>query len=126
MRLMLFLKLMVVCLCASLLWFALDPGASLLGMLKVAAFGTVAAVAITAVYPEVRGVKAGDTVSVVSDSGVPSIIGRRGQAAQPGKKNDQIKIMLQNGNEVMGVIESYIGLISPPKVRTIYEERLVD
>ena len=126
MRLMLFLKLMVVCACFSLLWFALEPDSSIMGLLKVAALGTVLSVAVTVIYPEVRGIKAGDTVSVVNDPGIPSIIGRRGLAAQAGKKNDQIKILLQNGTEVLGVIESYIGLISPPKIRTVYEERLVD
>jgi hypothetical protein len=90
------------------------------------AIGTVASVAIVAIYPELRGIKAGDTVSVVNDSRIPSLIGRMGHAVAAGKKNAQIKIMLQNGTEVMGVIESYTGLISPPKIRVLYEERLVE
>ncbi len=122
---MLFLKLIVVAVCIALVSFALLPGASLIGTLKILAGGIVSAVAITAFYPEVRGVKQGDTVSVVRDSAIPSIIGRLGRAAAAGRKKDQIKIML-DGGEALGVIESYSGLISHPKIRIIYEEKLVE
>lgn len=126
MRLFLFFKCMVASLCVCLLWFALWPDSTILGLLKAAALGVVASIGVSAVYPEIRGIKTGDTVSVVSDPGIPSLIGRIGRAAQAGKKNEQIKIFLQNGTEVMGVIESYIGLVSPPKIRAVYEERLVE
>jgi hypothetical protein len=122
---MLFLKLIVIAICIALLSFALLPEATLLGTLKILAGGMVASIAITAFYPEVRGVKQGDTVSVVKDSAIPSIIGRLGRAAAAGRKNDQIKIMLGR-SEVVGVIESYSGLISHPKIRIIYEEKLVE
>jgi hypothetical protein len=126
MRLVLFFKLMILALSVSLLEFALLPGATLIGSLKMLAFGTVASMAITVFYPEVRGIRAGDRVSVVTDSGIPSLIGRIGFAAHSGKKNERIKITLQNGSEVIGIIESYTGLISPPRIRVLYEERLVE
>ncbi|HSB46376.1 MAG TPA: hypothetical protein VLD37_00040 [Candidatus Bilamarchaeum sp.] len=126
MRLFMFFKLLLLCICAGLLWFGLAPGASLMGLLKIFALGIVASVAITVVYPEVRGIRAGDSVSVVTDSGIPSLIGRAGRAAAAGKKNDHIKILLQNGTEVMGIVESYTGIISPPRIRILYEERLVE
>lgn len=126
MRIMMFIKLMVASLCLSLLAFALLPDSSLIGTLKIMALGTVLSIAATAFYPEFRGIRAGDAVSVVTDSGIPAIIGRMGTAAAPGKKNQRIKIMLQNGTEVLGVIESYTGIISPPRIRLLYEERLVD
>ncbi len=126
MRLMMFFKLMVISLCASLLAFALLPGSSVMGTLKIMAVGTVLSIGVTAFYPEFRGIRAGDTVSVVTDSGIPAIIGRLGTAAASGKKNQKIKIMLQNGTEVLGVVESYTGMISPPRIRLLYEERLVD
>lgn len=126
MRIMMFVKLMVASLCLSLLAFALLPDSSVVGTLKIMALGTVASIAVTAFYPEFRGIKAGDTVSVVTDSGIPAIIGRMGTASAPGKKNQRIKITLQNGTEVLGVIESYTGIISPPRIRLLYEERLVD
>ena len=126
MRLMMFFKLLLLVLCLSLLSFAVIPDSTLIGTLKILALGVVCSIVITVVYPEVRGVKAGDQVSVVTDSGIPAIIGRIGTASAAGKKNQQIKITLQNGNEVVGIIESYIGLISPPRIRVVYEERLVD
>ncbi len=126
MRLMMFFKLMVISLCTSLLAFALLPGSSVMGTLKIMAVGTVLSIGVTAFYPEFRGIRAGDTVSVVTDSGIPAIIGRLGTAAASGKKNQKIKIMLQNGTEVLGVVESYTGMISPPRIRLLYEERLVD
>jgi hypothetical protein len=126
MRLMMFLKLIILALCASLIAFAFLPDSTVMGTAKIMAVGTVLSIGVTAFYPEIRGIKAGDAVSVVADSGIPAIIGRMGTASAGGKKNERIKIMLQNGTEVVGVIESYTGLISPPRIRLIYEERLVD
>jgi len=126
MRLMLFFKLMIVSLCVSLLSFALLPDASIMGALKMMALGTVISIGIVSFYPEVRGIKAGDSVSVVAGSGIPSIIGRMGTAVDGGKRNDRIKISLSDGAEVIGVVESYVGLISPPRIRILYEERMVD
>lgn len=126
MRLLLFGKLMIVSLCASLLAFALLPDSTVIGALKLFALGTVASIAITVFYPEVRGVRSGDRVSVVTDSAIPGIIGKIGMAMADGRKNEQIKITLRNGSEVLGVIESYTGLITPAKIRIIYEEKLVD
>lgn len=126
MRMLLFFKLMVAALCASLLAFALAPGATVVDGLKIMALGTVLSIAITAYYPEFRGIKAGDAVAVVNHPGIPSLIGRPGTAAANGRRNERIKIVLGNGNEVLGVIESYTGLISPPRIRAIYEEKLVE
>jgi hypothetical protein len=126
MRIAIFFKLMIASVCVSLLAFALAPGIDIMEALKLLALSTVISIAITAFYPDIRGIKAGDTVSVVNDSNIPSIIGRMGIAGASGRKNEQIKITLSNGNEVMGVIEGYIGLISPPKIRIIYEEKPVE
>jgi hypothetical protein len=126
MRLALLVKLLVLSLCLSLLAFGLLPASTMIGTLKMFALGVVASIAITAFYPDLRGVKNGDTVSVVPDSALPGLIGKLGIAAADGKKSEQIKIVLNNGNEVLGVIEAYTGLISPAKIRIIYEERLVD
>jgi hypothetical protein len=126
MRIAIFFKLMIASLCISLLAFALVPGVGIMEALKLLALCTVLSIAITAFYPDIRGIRAGDSVSVVNDSNIPSIIGRMGIAAASGRKNQQIKITLSNGNEVIGVVEGYIGLISPPKIRIIYEEKLVE
>lgn len=126
MRIFLFFKLMLIAICLPLLWFGLSQGATVIDTLKMMAIGTVASVAITAFYPEIRGIKSGDVVAVVADERIPSLIGRPGRAVADGKRNDRIKITLSNGGEVVGVIENYNGLISPPRVRIIYEERPVD
>jgi len=126
MRAALFFKLLLASVCLSLVYFGLVPGVSLLELLKLVALGTVASVAVSVIYPEVRGVKAGDPVAVVTDAAIPSIFGKQGLAASSGRKNDQIKITLGNGAEVIGIVESYPGIISPSKIRVIYEERLVE
>ncbi len=126
MRLILFFKLLLIFTCAALLVFALHPEATLTLLLKMVAGGIVLSIIIGVFYPELRGIKSGDVVSVVSSSAVPSLIGRFGRALEKGKKNNQIKVRLDNGNEVIGLVESYDGIISPPKIRVIYEERLVE
>ncbi len=125
MRIMLFGKLMLIAICAPLLYFGLAPAVGLLETVKLIAVGGVASVCIAAFYPEIRGIRNGDAVSVVPDSGIPSIIGKMGTAAADGRKNQKIKVRLDNGAEVLGLIESYTGLISPPKIKLIYEEKLV-
>jgi hypothetical protein len=124
-RLMLFVKLMIVSLCASLLSFGLMQ-LGLMDALRIMAIGTVLSIAITVLYPDIRGIKNGDVVSVVNDSSLPSLIGRAGVASSDGRKNDKIRIVLHSGHEVMGVIESYEGIISPPRIKVVYEERLVE
>lgn len=126
MRLVLFLKILLLSACASLLWFGLSSEATIIGLVKAMALGAVASVAAAIVYPEVRGVRAGDPVSVVTGSEIPTLIGRMGRAAMSGKRNQEIKILLKNGTEVIGIIESYTGIVSPPRIRVIYEERLVE
>lgn len=123
---MLFFKLMVASLCVSLAWFALLPDSTLTGTLKLMALGTVISIGTATLYPEIRGVKQGDPVSVVTGSNIPGIIGRVGRAMAYGRKNEQIKIVLDNGSEIVGIIENYGGLISPPKIRIVYEEKLVE
>lgn len=125
MKLVLFFKLAVFFLCASLLAFALLPDVTLLTLLKLIAGGVALAIAVSALYPEVRGVKNGDVVAIIS-TGVPIFLSRFGRAMQEGKKNRQIKVRLDNGGEVVGIIESYEGLLSPPKIRVIYEEKILE
>jgi hypothetical protein len=126
MRLGIFLRMVLVSLCITLLVFALTPDATFIGALKMFALGIVLSIAITVIYPEVRGIKAGDTVSVVSNPGLPTLLGRIGRAAAAARKNQQVKIILDNGNEVVGVVEDYVGLISPAKIRLVYEEKIVE
>lgn len=124
MRLILFVKLFFISLAISLIFFALAPEADLLFLLKAVALGTAISIITTFLYPEIRGIKAGDTVSVVVNSALPSIIGRGGWALSNGRKEDEIRVRFDSGEEAVGVIESYEGIFSPPKIRLIYEEKL--
>jgi len=126
MRLIIFAKLMLVLGCASLLFFVFYPESTVMLLLKLLAGSAVLSVVVSIVYPDVRGVKTGDTVSVVSGTGVSLLLGRLGRAMEQGRKNNKIKVRLDNGNEVIGVVETYDGLITPPRIRLIYEERLVE
>ncbi|MGV8084807.1 MAG: hypothetical protein ACP5N9_00985 [Candidatus Bilamarchaeum sp.] len=125
MRLVLFGKLILLSICISLLLFGL-LSYSPIDSLKILAILTVISVVVTYAYPNIRGVKKGDYVSVVNNSNVPALMGRIGTAVQSGKIKEQIVISLDNGSEIKGIIESYEGLISKPKVRVVYEEKLVE
>lgn len=125
MRLMIFLKISVLFVCFALVAFAFTE-ATLLSLLKMVAVGLVLSVAVSAVYPELRGIRMGDTVSVVGGNSIHTLLGKFGMALDKGKKNAKIKVRLDNGNEVLGVIESYDGLLTPPRIKVVYEERLVE
>jgi len=86
----------------------------------------VASVAVSVVYPEIRGVRGGDTVSVVYGKTISPLLGKAGTAMEEGKKNNQIRVKLNNGSEIVGIVESYIGVITPPRIRVVYEEKLVE
>lgn len=117
---------MLSSICVALVSFALLPQMSILMTLKALAFGTALSIGVTVFYPEVRGIKEGDPVAVVTDSAIPGIIGRVGRAVTDGRKKEKIRIVLNNGSEVHGIIENYSGLITPAKIRVIYEEKLVE
>jgi hypothetical protein len=121
-----FFKVFIAAVCISLLYFAFVPEATLMMLLKMLAVGTVASVAVSIVYPEIRGVKDGDTVSVVYGKTISPLLGKAGTAMEEGKKNRQIRVKLNNGSEVVGIVESYIGVITPPRIRVVYEEKLVE
>jgi len=125
-RMSIFFKVFIAAVCISLLYFAFVPEATLMMLLKMLAVGTVASVAVSIVYPEIRGVKDGDTVSVVYGKTITPLLGKAGTAMEEGKKNRQIRVKLNNGSEVVGIVESYIGVITPPRIRVVYEEKLVE
>lgn len=123
---MLFLKLFAIAVVFSLLAFALMPDAGIMFLLKALALGLAVSIAVAVFYPSVRGVKAGDSVSVVSNSFAPTIFGKAGVVMNTGRVNNEVRIRLDNGKEAVGIIESYEGLFSLPRVRLVYEEKLVE
>lgn len=126
MRLFLFIKLFLLSLVISLLAFAFTPEAGLMYLVKAIALGLALSIVIAAVYPTLRGIQKGDNVSVVTTSAMPALFGKGGIALSTGKVNSEVRIRLDNGREAIGVIESYDGLLSLPKVKLLYEEKLVE
>lgn len=126
MKLFLFFKLFLISLAISLAAFALTPDVGLMFLAKAIALGTGLSILISLIYPELRGVKQGDMVAVVMSNNIPSLFGRVGRAISNARKNNELRVRFDNGEEAVGIVESYSGLFSPPKVRIIYEERIVE
>lgn len=125
MRAIIFVKLFVLFLAVSLLVFAVY-NTGFMELARMVALGTVASIIVSVVYPEVRGIKEGDNVSVAASSAVPFFVGRRGVALSDAKKGKQVKIRFGNGSEAVGVVHSYEGILSPPRIRLLYEERIAE
>ena len=121
---MLFFKLALVFLCVCLVCYSV-LNFSVIESVKIFAFGIFISIMTTVAYPEIRGIKKGDVVSVVTDSTALALFGRSGIAANNSRKKQEIKILFSNGTEVIGIVESYSGIISPPKIRLLYEEKPV-
>lgn len=98
----------------------------LLTLAKLLAASALVSIAVAAAYPALRGVRSGDTVMVVETGSAQTIISRFGTALHDAKKNSELRIRLANGNEIVGIVQDYDGLIMPPTIRAIYEERLVE
>ncbi|SRR3989339_1879314 len=125
MQIQIFFKVFLISLCLSLIVFAFgDIGLGTLA--KILAIGVVISIAIGALYPQIRGVHNGDMVSATSHPNLPALMGRFGKALSGGKINSQIKVKFENGEEAIAIIEKYGGLLSPPKVRIVYEEKLIE
>ncbi len=126
MKLGLFVKLFLVSSALALLAFALTPSTDILFLLKALALGMAISIIGALAYPEIRGVKRGDAVSVVISNSIPSFIGRVGRALSNARKNSELRVRFDNGEEAVGIVESYAGLISLPKIRIIYEEKMIE
>lgn len=79
-------------------------------------------------YPHLRGIRKGDKVAVVGSGGLPMLfgLGRTGFALSDSGINKELRVKLEDGKEAIGIVESYEGVLSPPKVRILYEEKLVE
>jgi len=75
-------------------------------------------------YPRLRGVRKGDEVVVISHSFIPSFLGRKGKVIRVHKDHVVVRL-LEDGREITGVLESYEELLSPPRVRIVYEEQII-
>ena len=108
----------------SLLAFGL-LGLSLSELFRMVAVSLGLSIIYAVFWPRIRGVKEGDSVVVVSHSFMPSFLGRKGTILSPARRqNQEVRVLLDSGVEVIGVLESFEELLSPPRVRLLYEERM--
>ena len=122
MRLWLFLKVFAICTAAALIYAAAFAGDITLGLLvRLAAADLGVSLLVAMVYPQVRGVKAGDMMLLISDEGIFSI---RTAVALEGKRlNETIRLSLPDGREAIGMVESYAGIITPARARLMVESQ---
>ncbi|MCK4319228.1 hypothetical protein KAW38_01510 [Candidatus Micrarchaeota archaeon] len=121
----LLLKLTAVLFSLSLIYFAVSPGMGLMGLLKFIALSIGLSMLATILYPHIKGIRKGDKV-VLTSPNVPFIFGRDGRAKTNARLNQEIRVEFFDGREALGNVESYEGWFSPPKVKLLYEERLVE
>lgn len=121
-----FVKVLGLCIAAALMAFAVY-GTDMLFLAKALALAAGFSIAFTIFYPHMRGVRRGDRVVMVG-SGLPMLfgLGRSGFALNDSVLNKEVRIKLDDGKEAIGIVESYEGVLSPPKVRLLYEEKLVE
>ena len=110
----------------SLIVFSLYPGMEAMALLKMLALSLGATIMIAFIYDKVISVKVHDRVVVVSNSFYPAIFGKHGIVTHMSKNRKEVKVKLDDGEEVFGIIESGETLFSPPVVRSVYSERKVD
>jgi len=122
MRLWLFLKAFAICSAVALLYAALGFEAITLGLLvRLAAADLGISLLVAMLYPNVRGVKAGDMVLLVSDAGIFSI--RTAVALESKRVNETIRVALPDGREAYAMLESYAGIITPARARVLVEKQ---
>ncbi|MEM2963800.1 MAG: hypothetical protein QXY61_03445 [Candidatus Anstonellales archaeon] len=115
------IKIYAVLIALSLLVFAVLPGLGILDLVKLLAGATALTILIAFFYPMIRGVNKGDEVVVVAEN-MPVLFGKIGRALVNAKKGEEIKVRLNDGREVVGILEEYEGLFSPPKVKILFEK----
>lgn len=122
-----FLKTTALCVAAALVAFAFY-GNDLLFLAKALALAFATSIVFTLAYPHIRGVRKGDKVFIVGGN-TPllfSFMGRTGFALTDSRLNREIRIRLDDGKEAVGIVESYDSILSPPKVRLLYEEKVIE
>jgi outer membrane lipoprotein SlyB len=93
---------------------------------KLLALSIGATIVISLVYDRVRKVGPGDRVVVVSSNFYPAIFGRHGRVTKVSRDGNEVKVKLDDGEEVVGIVESHETLFSPPVVRAMYSERKIE
>ena len=103
---------------ASLIYFAISPSSTLLSLAKYLALSLGASILLALAYPYVRGVKAGDTILVITHSDMAGGVRLRlATALEAAKLNGKIRLSLEPGSEMEGIVKSYEGFFSPAKAK---------
>ncbi len=114
----LFLGLLAI----SLIYFAVTPGQTLFDLFKYGALSIGVSLLFLLLYPKVKQVRKGDQVLIIGTGPFSSLIGFTATALSDASMGDEVRVTLGKGREAVGMVESYEGLFSPPKIKLIYEE----
>ena len=104
----------------SLLYFALGPETGLLLLAKLLALSLGASIVFMVAWPQARGIREGDTL-VVMGGPFAVLFGLGAKALNEARMGGEVKVKLPGGKEAVGIVESYEGLLSPPKIKLVYE-----
>lgn len=125
MNISLFLKILGLCIAAALIIFVVY-GTDLFFLVKTMALAIGLSIIINVFYPFIRKIKKGDRVLIVGNDIPFFSLGRKGFALNNSELNKEIRVKLDDGREAVGIVESYEGMFSSPKIRIIYEENIVE
>lgn len=125
MNVSLFLKSAALCIAAALIAFAFY-GTDLLFLAKGIALALGASIVLAVVYPHLRSIRRGDRVSLVKNNMPAILFGKAGFALNDSALHREVRVKLDDGKEAIGIVESYESVLSPPKVRIVYEETIME
>lgn len=106
----------------SLIYFAITPGQGLLELVKFMALSLGVSILFLFLYPRLRQVRKGDHVTIIGAGPFASLLGFTAIALSDAAVGDELRVKLGKGREAVGTVESYEGMLSPPKIKLIYEE----
>lgn len=122
-------KLIVLFVAASLIYFSLTPSAGLGMLAKSMALAFGAAILIPLIYPFIRGVRNGDRINVTQEGNalaIPAftiIMGlSNGTAIESGRIGDAIKIELIDRSIAIARISKYEGFFSNAEAKILQRE----
>ena len=121
-----FVKLIVLFVAASLIYFGMTPSVGLGALLKLLALSLGAAISLPLVYPFIKGVRKGEKI-VVSEERAPAVftlfIGlSNGIALEGGRMGDAIKIELIDKSIAICRISRYEGFFSNAEAKILTRE----
>jgi hypothetical protein len=120
-----FVKLLVLFVAASLIYYGLTPSASLGMLAKLIALGLGAAIIVPLVYPFAMGIRKGDRINVSEERGPvwTVFIGlSNGMALENGRVGDAIKIELIDKSIAIARISKYEGFFSNAEAKLLQRE----